>query len=197
MDIEKLINGMSKEEKKIYLGTSASDYFYHVYKDGDSPLKEKLEKSDKLNEEEWKEVLEKLFLITTKALAEEERIFILDSLYYAICKILKTFSFKDSAFYNECLKYVYYLWGMRKEKSINKDLVRGLSILKYSHEEQDLDILLRQHEEAAIFRDLKAYLDQEYNASSVGFISSEQKMYANSMKRSFYREKDLSKKYYS
>lgn len=197
MDIEKLLNEMDEEERVFYLHSTASDYFNHIYSDKDSSFKKKIEKSEKLNEEEWKEVLEKLFLVTTKALAEEEKIVLLDSLFYMISKIFKTVSFKDSAFHNECEKMMHYLWGMKKEKSVNRDLVYGFGVVLDNHDERDLDILLRQHEEASTFRDLKGYYDQEYTNTTVGSISKLEKMYANSMKRSYQRGVELTKKYYS
>ena len=197
MDIEKLIDNMDEEERILFLNSTASQYFYYVYEDSNSPLKRKIDKSDKLSEEEWKEILEKLFLVTTKALAEEEKIYILDSLYYLICKITSSISIKGGPFYNECVKYMNYLWGMRKEKNINKDLVFGYRIVEQSRQEQDLDILLRQHEEASIFRDAKGYYNQYYNTSTTGSISFDETIHSNSMKRSFNREKELTKKYYS
>ncbi|MBR2827897.1 MAG: hypothetical protein IKE70_01525 [Bacilli bacterium] len=197
MDIEKLLKEMDEEERVFYLHSTASDYFNHIYNHSDSSFKKKIEKSEKLNEEEWEEVLKKLFLVTTKAVAEEEKIIVLDSLFYMISKICKTISFKDSAFHNECEKMMNYLWGMKKEKDVNRDLVYGYHVVLENRDESDLDILLRQHEEAAIFRDLKGYYDQEYNNTKTGSISRLEKMYANSMKRSYKRGVELTKKYYS
>ncbi len=196
MDIEKLIDEMKEEEKIIYLKSNASSYFHYVFKDNESSLKEKINQSEKLTEEEWKFILEKLFLVTTKAIAEEDEFSIVDSIVYLISRISKAISFKDSPYYNECCKLIEYLGTIKKEKMIHKDLVKGLRIVNVSREETDLDILLRQHEEACIFRDSKDTFNRIYENTSTGIINRSEIMYSNIMKRSYGREKELVKKYY-
>ena len=196
MKLNKIINELNPEEKNIYLTQSASNYFRLMhYSEKFIPILEKLETRKKLTIEEWDYLVKRLFLITCKAIAEEDNVTYVDMFHYTLSKIGQTFSIKDGHLYNECVKMIEFIDSISMEKDINNDLLCGLDIIKNSDNPTDLDILLKQHREAAIFRDNQdAYFDA-YRDSYKGFITDSERAYINSMHRSYEREKNLVKEY--
>ena len=88
-----------------------------------------------------------------------------------------------------------FLESVKLEKEINIDLLSGFERTEASKSETDLDILLRQHREAAIFRDNQdAFLDS-YRKRELGVMTSDDLLYIDSMDRCYIREKELVKEY--
>lgn len=196
MKLNKIVDELSDEEKKIYWTQSTNDYFRSLYYSKEFiPILKKLASNDKLDKEEWEFVIKRLFLVTCKAMAEEDNVTYVDMFRYMLSKIGQTFSIKDGHLYNECVKMIEFIDSISMEKDINNDLLCGLDIIKNSDNPTDLDILLKQHREAAIFRDNQDSYLEAYKNSYKGFITDSERAYINSMHRSYEREKNLVKEY--
>lgn len=196
MKLNKVVDELSDEEKKIYWTQSANDYFRSLYYSKSFiPILKKFESNEKLNKEEWDYIIKRLFLVTCKAISEEDEVTYFDKFHYMLSKIGQTFSIRDGHLYNECVKMIEFIDSISMEKDINKDLLNGLDIVSDSVNPTDLDILLKQHREAVIFRNNQdAYFDA-YKDSYKGFITDSERVYINSMHRSYKREKELVKEY--
>ena len=196
MELNKIINELNPEEKNIYLTQSASNYFRLMhYSEKFIPILEKLESRKKLTIEEWDYLVKRLFLITCKAIAEEDNITFMDRISYTLSKIGSVIFIKDGNLYNECIKMVEFIDSINMEKSINSDLLVGLNTVKSKVDDNLLGILIKQHREASIFRDSQNLFVEEYINSIDGPITNLEEVYINSMHGSYKREKELVKEY--
>jgi len=196
MVLEKVIDSLDKGERALYEAQSASEYFRFLYYSvGFSKILKKLNSNEKLNDSDWDYLIKRLFLVTAKAMNEEDSINIVDRVTYILNKIgIKVFR-KEGRLYNECVKMVAFIDYVRMEEEINEDLLEGLGVIEKTKSEQDLDILLNQHREASIFRDNQDAFCDSYIESKTGRITDSEVAFMNSTERAFIREKNLVKKY--
>lgn len=195
MNLHRVIEKLDEDEKEIYINSTASSYLKRVYKSEKfSKIIGKLDTKEKLTDAEWTYVLEKLLLVTNKAILEEDQLSFLDKFKYLIDKIIVKV-LKDGKIYNECMKMIAFMASIKLEKDINIDLSIGLAVVEESKNNTDLDILLKQHREASLFRDSQdAFLDS-YRVSIAGVMSDDEAACIDSMDKYYNNEKELVKEY--
>ena len=186
---------LSEDEKKMYVDSTANQYFRNIYYSKEfSTIVSKLDSKEKLTEEEWAYLTTRLFMVTYKATLEEDSLNCLDKINYLINKIgVKIF--KKGKIHNECVKLLAFLESIKLEEEINTDLSNGLERVEMSRSDTDLDILLRQHREAVIFRDCQDAFIDSYREGKNGVMTDNDLLYMDSMDRSYIREKELVKEY--
>lgn len=195
MNMEMATADLSNDEKLKYIDSTANQYFRTIYYSKEfSNIVSKLDSKEKLTEEEWTYLINRLFMVTYKANLEEDPFNSLDKINYLINKIgVKIF--KKGKIHNECVKMLAFLESVKLEEEINNDLFNGLERAEKSKNDTDLDILLRQHREAVIFRDNQdAFLDS-YKESKMGYMTDDEILYIDCMDRAYIREKNLVKEY--
>lgn len=195
MVLQNVIDSLSESERVIYEAQTASEYFRYIFYSKESlTISKKLETSEKLNNFEWDYLMKRLFLVTVKAIEEENSTSIVDKINYVINKVAVKV-LKKGKVHSECVKMLSFIESLRLECEINDDLSNGFERVEKSKNEQELDILLRQHREAALFRDNQdAFLDS-YKNGKVGIMSDDELLYMDCMDRAFIREKELVKEY--
>ena len=192
MEISKIVDELSDEEKRIYWTQSANDYFRNIkYSKEFINISKKLESEEELTFEQWDYIIKRLFLVTCKALNEEDQVKFSDKVVFMLSKIGKKISVKNGYLYNECIKMIEFINSIEMEKEINSDLVDGLDKISNSRENIELSRLLKQHGEASIFRDNQDAYFEAYDYSEKGYISESERVYINTMYRSYIREKKL------
>ena len=192
MDLNFLLEELSEEEKKVYMTKSCNDYYYYFLNtDFFKEIQKKLSNHANITEDEWEEILKKLYLLTCKAVSEEDSLDLLDRFIYLFARVGFRFSQEDTFFYNECYKMIAYIVSIKRTKELNIDLFNGLDYVMDHCEETELDLLLRQHQEASIFRNYKDRFLQAYQDSQEGVISSSERISINTCERAFQREKEL------
>ena len=190
------LDQLDEEERNMYIENSTGQCFRNMYySEKFSPILGKLNTKEKLTSEEWEYIVTRLFLITCKAKIEELDVTFTDKIMYLLSKLGVRVSIKDGHLYNECFKMIRFVDSIDQEKDINRDLTEGLCRVFNGGSDSDLDILLKQHREAIVFRDNQdGYLDS-YRESSGGYISDKEKIFLSSMSRAYIREKELVKEY--
>ena len=196
MVIQEVIKSLNDDERVLYEAQTASEYFRFLYYSSNFiNILKKLNNKEKLNDKEWDYLIKRLFLVTCKAIDEEDSINVVDRITYILNKIgVKVFK-EDGRIYNECIKMVEFIESIYMEQEINEDLLLGLDKVESERNETELDILLKQHREASVFRDNQDSFYDEYNDSKTGVITDSERAYMNSMDRSYIREKELVKRY--
>ena len=195
MNIHDIVSQLDEQEEMLYIDSTASSYFRTIYySETFSSIVNKLDTDERLTAEDWKYLIEKLYMVTYKATLEEDTLDIMDKINYAINKIAIKI-FKKGKIHNECVMMLAFLESIRLEKDINIDLCNGIDRVEESKSKTDLDILLRQHREAVIFRDNQdAFLDS-YKYGTNGVMTDDDLLYIDCMDRSYIREKELVKEY--
>ena len=195
MNILDIVKKLSHEEKMMYIDSSATEYFRNIYYSKDfSIIVEKLNSKEKITDEEWEYLVDRLTLVTYKATMEEDSLNLLDRIYYVLSRIGSKV-FKKGKIHNECVKMLSFAESIKLEKDINLDLIDGIDRVNFSKNQIDLDILLKQHREATIFRDNQDAFIDSYRNGQVGVMTGDDMLYMDSMDRSYIREKDLVKEY--
>ncbi len=195
MNILDIVKKLSHEEKMMYIDSSATEYFRNIYYSKDfSIIVEKLNSKEKITDEEWEYLVDRLSLVTYKATMEEDSLNLLDRIYYVLSRIGSKV-FKKGKIHNECVKMLAFAESIKLEKDINLDLIDGIDRVNFSKNQIDLDILLKQHREATIFRDNQDAFIDSYRNGQVGVMTCDDMLYMDSMDRSYIREKDLVKEY--
>lgn len=196
MVLEEAINSLTESERALYEAQTASEYFRFLYYSLDfTKILKKLNMKEKLSDKEWDYLIKRLFLVTVKAMDEEDSINLADKVSYTINKIGTKVFKKDGNIYNECVKMVAFIDSINMEEIINEDLLNGLELIEEGKKETELDILLKQHREASIFRDNQDAFFNSYKDSKTGKITEQEQVFMNSMERSYIREKNLVKEY--
>ena len=190
MRLNDCMNHMDTEERIIYEEKSATDYFRYLY--GTEKFQQAMEN---LENDDWIYLFEKLYLVNYKSLGEEESHVALDGVLYIFCRLGTFFTRKDTPMYNEFYKMLQLSRSVFRVRQVNDDLLFGLETVMNSLDEEDLSILLSQHEEACRVRNNRDYMIREDAKSRNGVLSSGQITAINSFNRSFDREKRLVFKY--
>lgn len=196
MVLQEVIESLTDGEKALYEAQTASEYFRFLYYSiGFAPILQKLNSKELLSDSEWDYLIKRLFLVTVKAIDEEDSISIVDKVTYILNKIGTKVFRKESKMYKECIKMITFIDSITMEEEINEDLLTGLGIIEEYKSETDLDTLLTQHREASIFRDNQDAFFDSYKDAKVGYLSDQENAFMNSLKRAYIREKELVKKY--
>ena len=196
MELLNALDQLDEEERNMYIENSTCQCFRSMYYSKEfSPILKKLNTKEKLTSEEWDYIVTRLFLITCKAKIEEDEVTFIDKIMYILSKLGVKLSVRDGHLYNECFKMIRFVDSIDQEKDINRDLTEGLCRVFNGGNDTDLDILIKQHREAIVFRDNQdGYLDS-YKESAGGYISDKEKIFLSSMDRAYIREKELVKEY--
>ena len=195
MDLQRIIEKLDTNEKEIYINNTASSYFNTIYSSEKfSSIIKKLNTKEIITDEEWVYVVEKLLLVTNKAILEEEQLSFLDNIKYLLCKIIVKV-LKSGSLYNECMKMIAFIASIKLERDINIDLSIGLDIVENSKWKKDLDILLKQHKEASLFRDSQDTFIDSYRVAMAGVMSDDEATEINFMDKCYNKEKELVKEY--
>ena len=196
MVIKKLVEEMPSDEQEVYDNQSTSDYFrFLYYSEFFRIVLNKLDIKSKLTKEEWDELLRKLYLVTSKAISEEDNLSVMDKLRYSLSKFFIKVSREDGPIYSECFRMIEFVKSISNEKDINCDLLEGFNIVSKSMSEDDLLILINQQREASIFRDNQESFCIKAVESNKSSISDSERVCINLMNRAYLREKELVKKY--
>lgn len=190
LHLTECLEHMTEDEKKIYEEKSANEFFRYI-----SSSNSFQEAVNRLEEDDWKYLFEKLYLVTYKSLFEENTVHIFDGVLTLFCKIGMMFSQKGTPEYNEYYKMLQMSQSVSRTKEVNDDLLFGLEKLVNSSDEKFLEILLQQHEEACLLRSHRDYLYEQDLKSQDGELSSEEIVAINCFNRSYEREKELVLKY--
>ncbi len=196
MILEEVIKSLDRSERILYEAQTASEYFRLIYYSKDFiKIQDKLDKNEKLSEIDWSYLIKRLFLVTVKAISEEDSVNFMNKFTYSINKIGTKVLKKGGSTYNECAKMIAFIDFVRMEKEINKDLLIGLDIVEKDKQESELDILLNQHREASIFRDNQDSFCDSYTKAVTGEMTDSEMVLMNAIDRSYLREKALVKEY--
>lgn len=195
MDFDAIIDSLSKEEKELYDSQTASEYFRSLYYSQTFiKIFKKMNTTENLSEDDWIYLIERLALVTYKAVLEEDSVSFTDRIRYIINSIgVKVF--KSGKMHNECEKMIKFIDSIAREGEINEDLLFGLELVDDTRSEAELDTLLNQHREAAIYRDNQDAFIDSYKDSSYGSLSNNDTVYINCMERAYFRVKELVKEY--
>ena len=193
--MEIAIADLSDEEKMMYIDSTANQYFRNLYYSKKfASIVSKLDSKENLSSDEWNYLMSRLYMVAYKATMEEDTLSLVDRIHYVINKIgVKVF--KKGKIHNECVKMLTFLESVNLEEEINSDLLDGIERVENSMNASDLDILLRQHREAAIFRDSQDAFMDSYKEGKTGIMTDNDILYMDSMDRAYIREKELVKEY--
>ena len=181
---------MEEEEKEYYQTHNSTEYFQYITESAQFQ-----ESFNRLENEDWYYLFEKLYLVTYKALNEEKNYLALDGVLYLFSKIGLFLSKKGTSSYHEFYKLLKVSQAPFLEKRVNDDLLYGLEIVMRYRDEEYLDILLRQHQEASVFRNHRDYLYQQDDLAKNGELPTGEIVAINCIERSYQREKELVLKY--
>ena len=195
MNTYHLFAKLSKEEQVAFFTMNTTEYYEFVNKmPSFEQIQKKLDTNEKLSEEDWDYILMRLFFIFLHALKEQDRMDIATKIAYLFAKVNMKIAKKDGPLYNECYKITELISSFQKEKEINQDLLEGIQAVLHSLEEQELIDLLKQNQEANIFREnQRAYVDA-YDNTTMGEISPNEKLYIHALNRAYQEEKKYLKK---
>ena len=194
MDREKLTDQLSDEEREVFLKSDSTSCYQFIKKDEMfSSLIQKNINRESLSDEEWEYVLFRLYLVSCKAVVEEESVDFMDHILSFLSKVGMKISRKDKPLYNECFKMAKFVWSLKGQREINADILESIYQTMESKKADDLDLLFHQFEEANIFRtNLEAFMG-EYKGTRFGDVSMHERMYLRATERAFEREKELCK----
>ncbi len=187
---------MDREELDLAVEGSCREYYnYLINNDEFKRVISKVDSDEKLNDDEWLYILERLSIVSYKSLQEEEKVEFADKFYSLVCRIGMRVFKNNSHMYNECLKMFKLIEFMKNRVEIDKDLYLGYDIVDDNRDENSLAILIKQHMEANIFRNNSEYYSDCFEESLAGSISSKDRVSMNATTYSYQREKELVKKY--
>lgn len=196
MVLNNILNELDENERKRIDVYTASEYFTSLYYSLEcKSVLDKIDSNEEISLEEWNYLIKRLFIVTCKAIVEEDKKNIINKLDYLICRIGMFLFKKDGKAYNECYKMFEFIDSIDKDKEINLDLLYGLDEVNKRKDSSCLAVLLDQHREASLFRDKKDDYVMAYRDSYTGYISDSERSYINYMERSYLREKGLVKEY--
>ena len=195
MDLNLIMNSLNEEERDIFLHQTATDYYRYLENQKEFLTVQKhLLQNEELSDKEWRYMLHKLFLVSCRALSEEEKVTIPDKVFLYISKLGMRVSKKNQYLYNECYKMAMYVQSLTWEHEMNEDLLGQLDVAYDSHEVSDLDKLLKLHDNASVFRNNQNAFLEAYHDATPGELSAKEKMYIHSFQLAYEKGKQLMKK---
>lgn len=190
ISINDCFSHMQEEEKNNYFNKTATEYFQYIFQSNE--FQESLKR---LEREDWIYLFEKLYLVTFKSLQEEKSSIAMDGVLYLFSKLGYILTKKGTSANNEFYKLLQVSQATFLERKVNDDLLLGLETVMDSGDEEQLETLLKQHEEASAFRIHRDYLYQEDDIAGEGELTSGEITAINCVNRSYEREKRLVLKY--
>lgn len=212
-NIDDLFLKLSPEEIELYRNVSANAFFKYVYNSEQFKcILNKLDINEKLTDEEWKYILGRLFLVTSRSTAEYEKnkLDLKDKLIRIICRIGMFLTATDSNLYNEFYKMFEYISSFKKLKIISSDLFDYFLLVDKEKNEVLLRIYIDQHQGAADFREYRSSFMSVYHANNerastimdagevdetVGIIDGDERTNINMMNRAYESTKKLVLRY--
>ena len=186
---------LSDEEKMMYIDSTANQYFRNIYySEKFTSIVSKIDSKENLSKDEWNYLMSRLYMVTYKATMEEDSLGFIDRINYVINRIGAKV-FRKGKVHNECVKMLAFLESVNLEEEINSDLFEGTERVEKSMSISDLDVLLRQHREAVIFRDNQDAFIDSYKEGKTGIVTGDDILYMDCMDRAYIREKELVKEY--
>lgn len=196
MDLDVIFQSMSEEEKQEYFTKNTIDYYKYIESLPEFiNMKEKLNKKEKLTDREWEFILSRLFLVFSHSLEEENRIGLAGELFLFLSKLNMKVLKKNSASYNRLYKWMQCIISSQQDSTINEDLLDGICIVNARKEEEDLENLLKQYQEANRFKENKKAFLKEYQTTSMNELSNNEKLYIHAYNDAYEKEKKLVKEY--
>ena len=196
MELNELMEKMTEEEIIEFLTNSANDYLNIVLRTEEySLIRDKLNNKEKLTNEEWTFILEKIYLVITKATFEENKTDLNDVLSLLFSKIFMKISVEDSAVYNSSYKMKELITIGRKEAKLNSILLTGFYRVLRTKDEEDLNILLEQQDAAYAFRYYRDEFLDDLEKADDDVISTNMYVSINSIERSYEKSKQLKLNY--
>ncbi len=190
MNLENIFNELTDDEKVYFLSYGNVEYYKYVTdQDEFKIIISKIKKDIDLDITEWKYMLEKLFLITSKSILEEKieerNISIFGKFLYSFSKLCLKKVDDSTELYYECYKIVKYFDGLKVMKELNNDLGDGLFFVVKNKSNHNLNILLEQHDLVQTCREYRDDFLEEYKNDVPGRISGIQYRDINLFERSY------------
>ena len=196
MNLELLIENMSEEEQLEYLTKSTNQYMDMIMESElFKIINNKLKSNNKLSEDEWQFILEKIYLIVSKAFLEANNISVADVCCSFFSKIVMLCSRKDSDVYNDSYKMMKLIDICKWEKEINKSLIKGFFEVVDNLDEDKLIILLNQQQDAYNFRYYRDYYLDSINKVNEGSLTTDMYVSINYMDRIYNKQRKLDLNY--
>lgn len=197
MDLDKIFDEMSEEEKQNYFNKNAMEYYQYIKQ---MPLfttiESKLNSQEKLNDEEWNYILSKLFLVFVRSLGEENRIGLAGKIVLLFSKLNMKVLKQNSPLYNRVYKIMQLMTSKQQEAEINDDIYDGICVVSYLKNEENLEKLLEQYNITNQFRESKDAFFHETQTTPFEEISTNEKLYIHAFNHAYEEEKKLVKKYF-
>ena len=211
--IDELYLELSPEEMELFSYSSTNAFFNHVYNsDQFKNIISKIDSNDRLNNEEWKYILSRLFLVTCMSNAEYEcnKLDFKDRLIKLICRIGMVLTSTDSGWYNEFYKMFEYMNCFDKLKFVSDKLYGFYLLVKDEKNEELLKIYINQHQGAYDFREYRSRfmecysndnqkavdnINSGYTDYEAGLVSGDIRSNINMMNRAYDSTKKLVLKY--
>ena len=187
------LNYMTEEEKEIYQNKKTNDYFHYIYYED-----KKFDKALKtLGPQDWLYIFQKLYLITYKAMQEEEKLKVSDGATFLYSQLGLMFTKEEDPKYQEYYKMHEISQGVFRSREVNDDLLLGLEKTMMTKDKDDLYVLLQQHQIACFLRNNRDYLQKESEKSSPECLSGGERTAINCFNRNYEKEKKLVLRYKS
>jgi len=211
--IDGLFLELDSEEMELYKNVSANAFFKYVYNSEQfQSILNKLDTNEKLTDEEWKYILGRLFLVTSRSTAEykKNKLGLKDKLLKLLCRIGMFFAATDSSWYNEFYKMFEFIGSFKKLKLVSSDLYGCFLLVDEEKNEDLLKIYIDQHKDAYDFRDYRkkfmdCFIENNQRAlddvaagmvdREVGTVAGDERTNINMMNRSFDKSKELVLRY--
>ena len=195
MELEKIIDSLDDCEKTYYLSSDTNVYYDYIKNQEKYKIVLNKMLNDSLEDNDWDYIISKLYLILCKSIAEEQEIGLYEKFAYRFSDYCLS-RFDDSfPLHQECFKIKKYIDGMEELKSLNMDLADGLHILIEDRDVFILDILLKQNEYVALFREYNNSFVEEYMEDRKATVSSLEYYNINMAERNYGEAKKLMLKY--
>lgn len=196
LDLVQIVDEMDEEEKSIFENKNTNAYFNYVYNSASfKSILGKIDSNEEISDSEWIYLLKRLFVVSCRAMQEEDRIDLSYKLLDIVSKIGIKVCKKGTKAYDEFNVMTNYINSIRLNREINRDLINSLKETWASKKNNDLKTLLKQHNAAYNFRDCKDKFYSEYSENGLSGISSSARMSFNSLERFYQYEKELVKTY--
>lgn len=186
MDLEVIFDELSDDEKVYFISSRNVDYYKYIINQVEfRDICTKLDQDIDLDNTEWKYMLEKLFLITDKSMLEEDNISFRDKIIYSFSKFCIKKIDDSTDLYSECYKIVKYFDGLNEINELNDILVDGLLFVFKNRNNNNLKVLLEQHDMVQACREYREDFIERYMDDIPGRISGIQYRDINLLERSY------------
>ena len=193
MNVDYFLNRVSEGEKDSYFNDNVPDFYHYVIThEPVCSIKKKLNTYQDLDGSEWVSIYERLVLMTSKAIRDEDKKDVIDYINYLCTRLLKTISPKDSKLYRICSENLDYYGVCQIEKKIHLDLKNGLDRQYDNYILVDLKSLLDMHKEHANFQKSKSVYYHELMQKG---DAEKAKVYRKDLQDAYTREREIARNY--